>query len=265
MTSVYSYSNLGHFGACGNQLFQIASTIGIALDNGGRPSFPRWEYQPYFSVPSEFFDGQEGIDRPGEYLQDLKYFGKYFPLIKKYFSPSDYSEQYINQNYYEVFYKKHFFTKLIAVHVRRANNVYLPDHHPVCPIEYYEKAIDLVLADQPSGFDHQLMVFSDDIEWCKEQLVFKNAIFANGNKPDIDPMRLTDAHPLALGSAAFDLLTMAKCEYHIISNSTFSWWGAMLGSSSIKTVYPDPWYGPALQHIDVKNTIIPSYWKGVHR
>ena len=34
---------------------------------------------------------------------------------------------------------------------------------------------------------------------------------------------------------------MTKCDYHIIANSSFSWWGAWLGESE-KVVAPSNWF-----------------------
>ena len=42
------FSRLGKKGNLGNQMFQIASTIGIALKNNQEFSFPKWEYSKYF-------------------------------------------------------------------------------------------------------------------------------------------------------------------------------------------------------------------------
>jgi hypothetical protein len=41
-----------------------------------------------------------------------------------------------------------------------------------------------------------------------------------------------------------DLLTMSLCDHHVISNSTFSWWGAFLNPSTTKKVAcPANWLG----------------------
>ena len=45
-----TYSQLGNKGRLGNQLFQIASTIGIATENGRPFAFPDWEYNKYFEA-----------------------------------------------------------------------------------------------------------------------------------------------------------------------------------------------------------------------
>ena len=41
-----------------------------------------------------------------------------------------------------------------------------------------------------------------------------------------------------------DMCLMTLCNYHIIANSSFSWWGAWL-SNSKKTIAPSRWFGSA--------------------
>ena len=84
------------------------------------------------------------------------------------------------------------------------------------------------------------MIIADDIEWCKETFKGDNYIF-------------NDTVPDGMYKGHYDLAVGAMCDDFIISNSTFSWWMAYLGTSETKKVYaPDPWFGPALKHIDTE-------------
>lgn len=250
---IYSYSILGRHGALGNQLFEMAGTVGEAIRDNAEVSFPRWEYEPYFSVPSVLFDNRVGDrDFSGDYLQNLNHFNHIEDLVRTFFKPSEMSREYILTRYADIL----CVPDKTAVHIRRANNLQLPQHHPVCDLAYFEAAIDKVEAKQ-------LVVFSDDLDWCKQQSIFKGAYFADGNPQGIDVMQLTNGYPLSLPTVAFDLFLMTEMDKHIISNSTFSWWGAYLANSS-KVLYPMPWYGPAID-IDVEGTMIPSDWIRIER
>jgi 5'(3')-deoxyribonucleotidase len=77
------------------------------------------------------------------------------------------------------------------------------------------------------------LIFSDDIEWCKENFpnISDKFIFIEGNK-DYE-----------------DLYIMSKCKNNIISNSTFSWWGAWLNQNeNKKVVAPLKWFGSSINH-----------------
>lgn len=244
---IYSYQNLGRNGRLGNQLWQIASTIGHAVKNNAEASFPDWQYRDYFSVPDVYFTNKQGdVDFGLDYLQDLKHFTPHCDsLIREYFKPSKMVDEII-QDKYGLLNNPYYKT---AVHVRRGDYVNLPQHHPVCGVDFYEEGIYKAQGCFKSPKD--VFVFSDDIEWCKQQEIFEGVNFIEGN------------------NEAIDLHLMSRCQSHVISNSTFSWWGAWLyPSQSWATVfYPSNWYGPALQHIDVKGTMIPNTksWKEIER
>lgn len=137
---------------------------------------------------------------PDIYLQDYMYFDHYRPEIKRLFGSG------INQIDY------------IAIHVRRGDYVNNPFYVDLWQTDYYEKAI----AEFPN---ERFMIFSDDIEWCKENFIGKEYTF---NEDDVDYEALN---------------TMASCKGIICANSSFSWWAAYLSNCG-KVVAPsvDNWY-----------------------
>jgi len=88
----------------------------------------------------------------------------------------------------------------------------------------------------------QVIIFSDDIKWCEENLQIQNK-----NKFYV----LTN-------DAIKDLYLMQKCDHHIIANSSFSWWGAWLNAKPNKTVIaPAKWFNS--NEIN-SSDIIPDSW-----
>lgn len=249
MKKVYTYSQLGNYGALGNQLWQIAGVVGRALQEECLVEFPKWDYHPYFNVPHTFFEhkpGREMVDFHPDYMQDLKHFAGFEQVVRRMFQPSEGILFEIDD--LDLAHRT-------AVHVRRANNLQLPDHHPVPSLDYFERAIDMM---QPEG----LLVCSDDLEWCKNQSIFKDAMFGRGTPPGIDVMHLTSPTPFTNREAAIDLHMMARCKQHIIPNSTMSWWSAFIADSE-RVIYPEQWFGPALSHIDT-SVMFPDDWESLN-
>jgi hypothetical protein len=149
-------------------------------------------------VPTYYIDiiPRYGTEYIG-YFQSEKYFDK--ELAKWLFQPDlaiDFSE-----------YSHLFKGTTCSVHVRRGDYLKISHIHPVLDMSYYKQAI--LNMDYDIGIDRYL-VFSDDIAWCKENFVGEKFVFVE----EIDYIAL---------------FLMAKCDHHIIANSSFSWWGAYLG------------------------------------
>lgn len=117
----------------------------------------------------------------------------------------------------------------VAIHVRRGDYVNNPFYIDLMRTSYYEEAM-------AEFKDAEFLVFSDDIEWCKKQDIFKDCEFATGNEVE-------------------DLNTMASCKAYIIANSSFSWWAAYLGGG--KTIAPSVrnWYNDGIER-----TKCPKEW-----
>ena len=122
----------------------------------------------------------------------------------------------------------------VSIHVRRGNYLTLPNHHPVCSMDYYRKAMDVL------GKDKNYFVFSDDLQWCKENFRGDNFTFVEG---------LVDWYEMYL---------MSQCQHNIIANSTFSWWGAWLNQNENVVVSPSRWFGVD-KKLDTRD-LLPENW-----
>lgn len=271
-----TFRNLGKTGRLGNQLFQIASTIGIARQFGDQPvMFPAdWIYRPYFNLPDTMFgpipdyavdahfieDAVSHIDpRARPYLQDYNLFADDLDEIREYFFPSDLALNIIALT--PDAFNTLDWVRTLGVHVRRGDNVVDPgvpnksDYH-LCPdLDYYSRGMMQFLVLE---WD-KLAVFSDDIPWCREN--FKADFFGDGRA-------YWKEHEERYGKDVpndwIDLFTLARCKYFVVSGSTFGIWGALIaGVPDSHVVRPSKVYGPALDFID-ESLMFPPDWKVIH-
>lgn len=73
----------------------------------------------------------------------------------------------------------------------------------------------------------EIIFVSDDIEYCKNNFIGGQFRFA-----DIEDDDRTE----------IDLYLQTQCKSNVISNSTFSWWGAYLNKNAEKVIIPWPWF-----------------------
>jgi hypothetical protein len=124
----------------------------------------------------------------------------------------------------------------LSLHIRRGDYLNIQDHHPIQTIEYYNNCIE-----ELNEKNINIIIFSNDIDWCVNNLKYKNITYAV-NTTNIE-----------------DLYTMSLCTHNIIANSSFSWWGAWLNQNKNKKVFaPKKWFGPSCEFND--SDIIPQSW-----
>jgi len=102
----------------------------------------------------------------------------------------------------------------VSMHFRRTD--YLQVSSLNLSAKYYFDACETIL--NKLNQDIMIIVFSDDIEWCKQNVKDENIIYSEGH------------------TQYEDMCIMSQCDHNIIANSTFSWWGAYLNQNPNKIV-----------------------------
>ena len=127
----------------------------------------------------------------------------------------------------------------VSIHIRRGDYT-LPQNQPLNIVddEYYIKALTQNFL--PIN-DYNFLIFSNDIEYAKTQLEGNNVYFVEPK--GIDSYSYTS-------SEKDDLALLSLCDHHIITNSTYSWWGAYLSKNQNKKIIcPTNWLkGPSFMN-----------------
>lgn len=125
-------------------------------------------------------------------------------------------------------------SEVISIHIRRGDYLVYP-HHPTQNLDYFAWGLSYMPEDTP------VIIFSDGIEWCKEQKIFQD-----------------DRFLFSENSTGVDLCLQSLCTYHIISNSSFSWWGSWLARSK-KTIAPGMWFAGPDASKDLSDLYCPDW------
>lgn len=244
-----TFRSLGNHGRLGNQLFQIAATIGLADKLGTTAVFPQWPYSNDIAVLCKSEESLNALKWTPRWEHTFKFDETIFSAaapdeniaLQGYFQSEKYFEHCKGQVHRVVMnettlkrrdeLKQQYSIdndneKICAVHVRRGDYLSLPDHYVnVSESGYYSRAWQAMMDTGVRLY----IIFSDDILWCKQTI----------RGPGVRYSRETKVFD--------DLLLMSLCSRHIIANSSFSWWGSWLADSRL-TIAPAKWFGPAIPH-----------------
>ena len=277
-----SYNNLGSNGRLGNQMFQYAALRGIAANRGfdwlipppdsyGDSNYGLFDCFKMSSVKEEnfgylnaqsissnqfhfsedFFNTCPDNVNLHDYFTTEKYFDNVKDIIREDFAFKDEilepCKEVIDQ-----------LDNPIFMHLRRGDYAANPSAHPMCPIEYYEEA----LTHFPE--DRRVIVFSDDIGWCREQPFFGSDRFMLSEYTEKYPQTCDTLQGRQKALIPyFDLCMMTLCTGGIIANSTMSWCGAWLMQNKTQAIiYPTRWFGSYYEHYIVDD-LCPHEWFGV--
>ncbi|MEY4332414.1 MAG: Synechococcus phage [Bacteroidota bacterium] len=275
---------IGRNGRLGNQMFQYAALKGIAANRKFEytipPKNPSIQFDNYglldaFNLSTNknigWSDSSKIVQESGfnfdanlfkncpdnvnlfGFYQTEKYFKHIQDEIRKDFI---FKDNWLNpcKNFMKQFKDE----EVIFLHVRRGDPnlsdkrgfkwayVNLQDQHPLQTLEYYIESLKYFPDHMP------VLVFSDSIDWCKEQEIFKSDRFMFSEPED----KFEDGALVPY----IDLCLMTLCSHAIIANSSLSWWGAWLISNPDKKVIaPKKWFGPAYSHHNTEDLYCPNW------
>lgn len=229
-----TYSKLGHprRGNLGNQLFQIAATIGMATLHGHKYAFPAWAHSQALAnplptagrleaweLPERGFNYQEENIEAGEnydldgWRQSERYWEHASAEVRE---ALRFAPRFIEA--VKADFARALERPAIAISVRRGDFVNNPNYDQV-PIKFYLLAL---FSRIPDWKNYNIIIFSDDMPFCRVHFEgLPNVFFGDG-------------------SAISQLALMSLCQHFVISNSTFSWWGAWLGEKPGSIVVRPP-------------------------
>ena len=201
------------------------------------PYFPNRYNEKQFPFTEDVLNQADGTLYQG-YWQTEKYFADIRDQLLKDFTLKD-ALSADDQNILDTIKLQ----TSVSLHVRRGDyvsNTNANSFHGLKGVEYYTKAIQIISSKVN---DYKLFVFSDDIEWCKQNLskIYGNIHFVDGDR-----------------DGSIDMNLMKHCSHNIIANSSFSWWAAWLNTNPDKIVVaPHNWFND--KSIDTKD-VVPESW-----
>jgi hypothetical protein len=261
-------------GGLGNQMFQVAAAIVYQEEKGKTVLIPREFYNSHNTQKQEYadtvfssFPNRTNVSLDQDMIDKFLSWSFRQHSISPGFdawAPEDISGNVLLHGYFQYYPSlephekiiRETFLKglrplvslrpskdLVGIHIRRGDYMNYPHSEWLFtqPIAYYEKALDFFDKDSKT-----FCIFSDDLEWCMVQDVFK---------------RLPHKIYMDERDECKSLALMTLCHGGFIcANSTFSWWGAFLGAHDVRepVIVPMNWFKDELVRLFPKGWVILS-------
>lgn len=134
--------------------------------------------------------------------------------------------------------------KPIVIHVRRGDYIKHADTYGLLSDEYFIKALELIREQNPESQNAEIWVFTDSPESVNAALPI---LISNTTRLVEAPIGTSDSEIL---------IAMSFADKLVISNSTFSWWAAMLNLPNKFVIAPNKWY----KNMEDPAKLIPKEW-----
>lgn len=190
------------------------------------PDGPEIYIEPSFEYSKIPYNNNSDLILEG-YFQSYKYIDR--EKILKHFNRNTSIISKINKLYPDL-----LSLNFTVIHVRRGDYLKVLYKHPFCGLTYYTEAI------KKMGSNKKFIVVSDDIQWCKKNIKAINIQYIENS------------------SLLIDFFIMTLSQNLIISNSSFSYWGAFLNEKKEKVIAPSLWFG-FRHNVDTSGLLLPEY------
>lgn len=196
-------------------------------------------------IENEYIDFEKAYGKPAnKYLDGYFQSEKYFKHLRNQLL-ADFEFPALDTDNDNIRKKIEASPNAVSIHVRRGDYLKSPDIykvHGVLEVQYYQQALSLLKAKYN---DLTLFVFSDDMDWAKENLNLNGQTnYVIGNHSE---------------NSWKDMALMSYCKHHIIANSSFSWWGAWLSTGNGEVFAPTSWFNSNNVKFNIHD-FIPANW-----
>lgn len=184
------------------------------------------------------------------YFQSYKYFQDYFKSI--------YDLLKIDYFKFNIIAKYNLCELLenntvVSLHFRIGDYKHIQHCHPVMPISYYSNSLQHLMNENDNLKPMKIIYFCennpDDLQQISQNVNELKQLFPSLEFIHYDGLEDWE-----------EMILMSVCNYNIIANSTFSWWGAYLNTySNKKVLYPCKWFGHEYIQKDTTD-LFPPEW-----
>tara|TARA_R110002167_G_scaffold79374_6_gene219069 strand:+ start:347 stop:1243 length:897 start_codon:yes stop_codon:yes gene_type:complete len=269
-----TFTNLGHYGRLGNQMFQYATLYSIAKKNNYDFAIPSDNLNVIDSSYNPVIDKNdymylqlfECFNVTGKTLKssDINYnkifdhgknYAKYSPEvfnisdgtnIKGFFQSYKYFQEFEEDIKKEFMFKSEIEKKVFEYFEKlklKYNVDTITGLHIRLGDVKHEKGDRLVFLNKNyyqkcmKQFDNDrnlFIIFTDDIEWCLQNIKSDKMVISDYSSYEENDIKFE----------YLDLCAMTHCDNLIMACSSYSWWGAWLNKKNGTIVVPDKWFGP---------------------
>ncbi len=184
-------------------------------------------------------------------FQSEQYFADIRDEVRKAFRFPQLKELHLLPNFYDTtaeLLNRIRQTNAVGIHIRRSDSRPNEElYENICTPEYYRAAVSYIKERQP---DAVYYIFSNEPKWIKGWMkdLVKSQITEEMTKEELLDVKkkFVMVQTNTEYTSYLDLLLLEQCKHNIISNSSFSWWGAWMNENPDKIVIaPHPWMNNA--------------------